>query len=45
MRYNINITLNNFGKENVEHLTLDKLIGLSKFPYSAIPKLITEKYF
>lgn len=41
----INITLNNFGKENVEHLTIDKLIGLSKFPYSAIPKLITEKYF
>ena len=41
----INITLNNFGNENVDHITTDKLLGLSKFPYSAIPKLITEKYF
>jgi len=40
-----NITINNFGQENLEMLTKSFLTKMIKYPYTAIPKMIEEIYF
>ena len=40
-----NIVINNYGNENMNHITINFLDNLLKIPYSAVPKLLEEIYF
>jgi len=40
-----NITINSYGKENLEYLTQDYLTSLLKIPYRSIPNLVKKIHF
>ena len=42
---NNNVTINNFGSENIDYITSKVFYKLLNTPYNAIPKLIELKYF
>ena len=43
--YNTIIVVNNYGKDNTEYLTADKIVQLLNIPYDRIQDLINMLYF